>query len=386
MHEVVILGAVRTPVGRFGGALKAVTANELGGLVLNSALAAAGVEPAAVDEVIMGSALQTDPRGNPARESTLAAGLPIAVPAFTVNKNCGSAAKALILAAQSIRLGDAAVVVAGGQENMSRQPYLLRQARWGYRLGDGAVSDILTDAMMGMGQTAENVARRHGITRQRQDEFAVESHRRALAAMDAGHFASQTVPVLLPLGKGQPATFTTDEGPRADATLEKLAVLRPAFAADGGVTAGNSCTMNDGAAARGRAAGARTAGARQPVLGRLLAWGTSGVEPDYMGIGPVPATRKALARAGLGVSDLDLVELNEAFAVQALAVMDELDLDPARTNVSGGAIALGHPVGATGAILVVKLLADLHRRGGRFGLVTMCIGGGQGIALVLERL
>ncbi len=384
MEEVLILGAVRTPIGRFGGAFREVPANTLGGLVIGCAVAEAEVEPDRIDEVIMGSALQTDPRGNPAREAALAAGLPVSVPAFSVNKNCGSAVKALILAAQSIRGGDAGVVVAGGQENMSRQPHLLRGARWGYRLGDSTVSDLLTDAITGMGQTAENVARRYQISRQRQDEFAVQSHRRALATLAAGHFAAQIVPVPVSARGAFPAPVTTDEAPRPDTTFDRLASLRPAFAADGSVTAGNSCPMNDGAAALVLAAGTRAERLGRPVLGRLVAWGTAGLDPDYMGMGPVPATRTALERAGLAVADLDLVELNEAFAAQALAVMDELELDPVRTNVNGGAIALGHPVGATGAILVVKILAELRRRGGRFGLVTMCIGGGQGIALVVE--
>jgi acetyl-CoA C-acetyltransferase len=394
---VVIVSAVRTAVGRFGGALREVPPEKLGARVMAEALARAGVEGHELGEVVMGCVLQTSDAPNLARVAALWAGIPVEVPAYTVHRQCGSGLQAVISGAQAIICGDARVVLAGGAESMSRAPYYVNEMRWGARLGHvtfydpfvrNAESCSPTELFghVNMGLTAENLASRYAISREEQDAFALASHRKAVAALSEGRFRDQVVPVPVPQPKGrEPLSFERDEAPRPDTSMEVLSRLPPAFKKDGTVTAGNSCPMNDGAAAVVLMS-ADLAGSRglEP-LGRVVSWGVAGVDPRYMGIGPVPATRLALERAGLDLDQIDVIELNEAFAAQALAVLKELGLegDP-RVNPNGGAIALGHPVGATGAILLVKLLYEMRARGGRRGLVTLCIGGGMGIALVVE--
>jgi acetyl-CoA C-acetyltransferase len=341
----------------------------------------------------MGNVLQAGLGMSPARQSALAAGLPDSVPSFTVNKVCGSGLKSVALAAQSIAAGDADLIVAGGMESMSRAPYLLTRARWGYRLGNGELTDSmlsegLTCAMAGchMGVTAENVAARFGITRKQQDEFAVESQRRAAAAISSGRFVDEIVPVPVPQRKGEPLLFKTDEHPRPDSTLDKLARLGPAFQPETGtVTAANASGLNDGAASLVISSRERARLMELTPLAQIVSYASAGVDPRYMGLGPIPAVARALEKAGLSPGDIDLFELNEAFAAQSLAVIDELGLDPSRVNVNGGAIALGHPIGASGARVLVTLLYEMRRRGARRGLAALCIGGGQGIAMVVER-
>ncbi|SMF04404.1 acetyl-CoA C-acetyltransferase [Tistlia consotensis] len=393
MTEVVFVSAVRSAIGTFGGALAGESPCSLGAAVVREALARAGVEGEQVGHVVFGNVIQTEPRdAYLARVAALDGGVAKAAPAMTLNRLCGSGAQAIVSAAQSILLGDAEVAVAGGAEAMSRAPHLLTTGRFGQRMGDTAAVDalvgILTDPFGNgiMGLTAERVADKWGIGRERQDAFALESQRRAARAIGEGRFESQILP--LEVGRGSRArSFAVDEHPKPQTTAEDLANLKPAFRRDGGsVTAGNASGINDGAAALVlMSAEAAERGGHRP-LGRLVGYAHAGVEPGEMGIGPVPAVRGLLARTGLAVEDFDLVESNEAFAAQALAVSDELGLDPERVNPNGGAIALGHPVGATGAILTVKALYELARSGGRRALVTLCIGGGQGIALALERL
>jgi acetyl-CoA C-acetyltransferase len=386
--SVVLVSGVRTAIGRFGGALKDVDAYELGAACIREAVSRAGIEPDDVDEVVMGQVGQVGPDAYNARRCALAAELPPKVTAMNVNRLCSSGLQAIVTGAQAIQSGQANVVVAGGDESMSRQPFLDYHARDGFRLGSHEVLDgtlsLVTDPFEGypMGMTAENVAERYNVTREDQDEFAARSQQRAVAALDAGHFAAEIVPIDLPNGDGP---FVRDEHPRAGTTAETLARLRPVFRKDGSVTAGNSAGINDGAAALVlmRASDAERRGI-EPRLG-LRSWAVSGIEPEVMGYAPAFAIPKALERAGLSLGDMDLVELNEAFAAQAVAVARDVDLDPEGLNVSGGAIALGHPVGATGAILTVKLMHALERLGGRRGIVTMCIGGGQGMAAVFER-
>jgi len=391
-NDVVILGAARTAIGTFGGALKDVPATDLGATVVKAALERAGTPAARVDEVILGCILQAGLGMNPARQASIRAGVPESVPAHTVNKVCGSGLKSAMLAAQAIRAGDASLIVAGGMESMSRAPYLLPDARWGQRLGDGRLLDHmihegLTDAFhdIHMGITAENLVDKYGISRKDQDAFAAESQRRAEDAMRSGRFASEIVPVRIPQRKGDPVVVDTDEHPRPGTTAESLSRLKPAFKKDGTVTAGNASGINDGAAAV-VVAGARAASELGGTpLARIVAYASAGVDPRVMGIGPVPAVRKALERAGLEPDAIDLWELNEAFAAQSLAVLRELDLDPAKVNVNGGAIALGHPIGASGARILVTLLHAMTARGARRGLAGLCIGGGQGVAMVVER-
>jgi acetyl-CoA C-acetyltransferase len=385
---VVLVSGVRTAIGRFGGALKDVDAHELGAACIREAVARAGIEPDDVDEVVMGQVGQVGPDAYNARRCALAAGLPPKVTAMNVNRLCSSGLQAIVTGALAIQSGQASVVVAGGDESMSRQPFLDYHARDGFRLGSHEVLDgtlsLVTDPFEGypMGMTAENVAERYHVTREDQDEFAARSQQRAVAALDAGHFAAEIVPIDVPNGDGP---FVRDEHPRAGTSPETLARLRPVFRKDGSVTAGNSAGINDGAAALVlmRASDAERRGI-EPRLG-LRSWAVSGIDPEVMGYAPAFAIPKALERAGLSLGDVDLVELNEAFAAQAVAVARDVDLDPEGLNVSGGAIALGHPVGATGAILTVKLMHALERLGGRRGIVTMCIGGGQGMAAVFER-
>ncbi len=391
MQEAVIVAARRTAVGAFGGSLKDIPAAELGRLVLDELMDGSGVPREAVDEVIFGHGYVHGGGLNSARISSQRAGFPQRTPAFIVIKACGSSLKAIDLAAQSIMSGQADCVVAGGVENMSLVPHLV-QHRWGKRMGD----DLMVDALFGdglicslegvhMGVTAENLAERHGITREEQDAFALESHRRAAEAQREGRFAAEIVPVTVKERRSE-RSFDQDESVRPEATMEDLRKLRPVFVDGGTVTAGNSCPMNDGAAAVVVASRAKADELGLEPLARVKAFASAGVDPAIMGIGPVPATRKALDRAGLTLKDIDLIELNEAFAAQSLAVMRELELDPDRVNVNGGAIALGHPVGATGAKLTTTLLNEMHRRDVRYGLVTLCMAGGLGIATIYEKL
>jgi acetyl-CoA C-acetyltransferase len=392
MRDVVIASACRTAIGTFGGGLQSFSAVALGGIVVADALKRAGVRPDAVDEVIMGNVLQAGLGENPARQSSVNAGVPVEVPAFTVNKVCGSGLKAVALGAQAIAAGDADVVVAGGMESMSNAPYLLGEARWGIRMGDEPLVDsMLRDGLLDpwtgvhMGITAENVAERFGIGRADQDALASESIRRALAAIEAGHFREEIVPIEVAQRKAPSFILDTDEFPRTRPAVDVMPTLRPAFKKDGTVTAGNASGINDGAAAVVLVAAERASALGLVPIARVRGYAAAGVEPQIMGTGPIAAVPKALSRAGLKVQDLDLIEANEAFAAQALAVMRALRLPPEITNVSGGAIALGHPIGASGCRLVVTLVHAMRRLSQRFGLATLCIGGGQGIALVIER-
>jgi len=392
MQDVVIVAATRTAVGSFQGSLANVPAVELGATVIRALLAQTGVAPAEVDEVILGQVLTAGAGQNPARQAAVKAGLPHEVPALTLNKVCGSGLKAVQLAVQAIRCGDAEIVIAGGMENMSLAPYVLPKVRSGLRLGhaelvDSMISDGLWDAFNDyhMGQTAENLVQQYQISREAQDAFAARSQQRAAAAVESGRFREEITPVAIPQRKGEPLLFDTDEGIRADTTAEGLARLRPAFAKDGSVTAGNASSLNDGAAAVLVMSATRAAALGLMPLAHIAAYASAGVDPAIMGIGPVSATRKTLEKAGWQLSDLDLIEANEAFAAQALAVGQELGWDDDKVNVNGGAIALGHPIGASGCRVLVTLLHELRRREGRRGLATLCIGGGQGVALAVER-
>ncbi|ONN68716.1 acetyl-CoA C-acetyltransferase [Pseudomonas oryzihabitans] len=392
MQDVVIVAATRTAVGSFQGSLANVPAVELGATVIRALLAQTGVAPAEVDEVILGQVLTAGAGQNPARQAAVKAGLPHEVPALTLNKVCGSGLKAVQLAVQAIRCGDAEIVIAGGMENMSLAPYVLPKVRSGLRLGhaelvDSMISDGLWDAFNDyhMGQTAENLVQQYQISREAQDAFAARSQQRAAAAVESGRFREEITPVAIPQRKGEPLAFDTDEGIRADTSAEGLARLRPAFAKDGSVTAGNASSLNDGAAAVLVMSATRAAALGLTPLAHIAAYASAGVDPAIMGIGPVSATRKTLEKAGWQLSDLDLIEANEAFAAQALAVGQELGWDDDKVNVNGGAIALGHPIGASGCRVLVTLLHELRRREGRRGLATLCIGGGQGVALAVER-
>jgi acetyl-CoA C-acetyltransferase len=392
MNEVVIVAATRTAIGSFQGALSAIPATELGAAVIRSLLEQAGVEPSQIDEVILGQVLTAGSGQNPARQSAIKAGLPYTTSALTLNKVCGSGLKAVQLAVQAIRCGDAELVIAGGQENMSLAPYVLPKARTGLRLGhaqlqDSVIQDGLWDAFNDyhMGITAENLATKYELSREDQDAFAAASQQKAAAAIEAGYFKREITPILIPQRKGDPLVFDTDEQPRPDSTLQALANLKPAFQKTGSVTAGNSSTLNDGAAVLLLASEAKALALGLPVLARIKAYASAGVDPSIMGIGPVPATRLVLTKAGWSLDDLDLIEANEAFAAQSLAVGKELGWDTSKVNVNGGAIALGHPIGASGARILVSLLHELIRRDGKKGLATLCIGGGQGVSLVIER-
>ncbi len=392
MNEVVILGARRTAIGKFGGTVADIPASALGARVIGQLLADTGIESGQVDEVILGQVLTGGAGMNPARQASLGAGIPTEVPALTVNKVCGSGLKSLQLAAQSIRCGDAGLVVAGGQENMSLAPHVLPNSRKGARMGawaleDTMVKDGLWDVFNDyhMGCTAENVCTRYGISREEQDAFAALSQNKAEAAQKADRFREEIVPVEIPQRKAPPVVFDVDEFPRHGATAEGLAKLRPAFAADGTVTAGNASGINDGAAALVIASASKATELGMEPVARVVAFASAGVDPAYMGIGPVPASRRCLDKAGWQVDDLDLIEANEAFAAQALAVNRDMGWDPERVNVNGGAIALGHPIGASGARIVVTLVHEMVKRDLKRGLATLCIGGGQGIAVALER-
>jgi acetyl-CoA C-acetyltransferase len=392
MNEVVIVAATRTAIGSFQGALSAIPATELGAAVIRRLLEETGLDGSQIDEVILGQVLTAGSGQNPARQTAIKAGLPHTTPALTLNKVCGSGLKAVQLAVQAIRCGDAELIIAGGQENMSLAPYVLPKARTGLRLGhaqlqDSVIQDGLWDAFNDyhMGITAENLAQKYELSREDQDAFAAASQQKASAAIEAGYFKREITPILIPQRKGEPLVFDTDEQPRPGSTLQALGNLKPAFQKDGSVTAGNSSTLNDGAAVLLLASAAKALALGLPVLARIKAYASAGVDPSIMGIGPVPATRLALTKAGWSLDDLDLIEANEAFAAQSLAVGKELGWDTSKVNVNGGAIALGHPIGASGARILVSLLHELIRRDGKKGLATLCIGGGQGVSLVIER-
>jgi acetyl-CoA C-acetyltransferase len=391
MDNAVILSACRTPIGSFGGALKDLSAADLGAIVIREAIARAGINPAEIGDVIMGCVLQAGAGMNVARQAALKAGIPVEVPAETVNRVCGSGLQAVVHAVEAVKAGFIDLMLAGGTESMSNAPFLLKGARWGYRLGNGEVVDSmlqegLTCAIEGchMGITAEEVVKRFEVSRADQDAFAAESQRRAEAAVNSGVFDREIVAVEVPQRKGPPLRVTKDEYPRPGTTADKLAALKPAFAKDGTVTAGNSSGINDGAAALVVATENKAQELGRRPLARILSYCTVGVAPRIMGMGPVEAMRRAVARAGLTLDDLDLIELNEAFASQSLAVVRELRLDPAKVNVHGGAIALGHPIGASGARVLTTLVHGLQARGGGRGAASLCIGGGMGTAMIVE--
>ncbi len=392
IKEPVIISAVRTPVGKFQGALKDFKATDLGALVVRESVKRAGIKPEEVDEVIMGCVIQAGLGQNPARQAALRGGLPVAVSAVTINKVCGSGLKAVMMGAQGIQLGDTEVVVAGGMESMTNAPYLLPQARHGYRLGNGLLVDsMINDGLWDvyedyhMGCTGENVSERYHVSRAEQDEYALNSHRKALAAIKGGKFKDEILPIEIPQKKGSPVIFDTDEAVREDASPEALARLKPAFKEGGTVTAGNAPGVNDGASAlvvtsldRARAAGIAP-------MARIVAQAVSGLEPGMVIMGPVEAIRKVLKKAGWALSEVDLLELNEAFAVQAVAIIRELNLDPDRVNVNGGAVALGHAIGQSGSRLLTTMLYELKRRDAHRGVVALCLGGGNAVALAVER-
>ncbi|WP_417775454.1 acetyl-CoA C-acetyltransferase [Stutzerimonas xanthomarina] len=392
MQDVVIVAATRTAVGSFQGALANIPAVDLGAAVIRQLLKQSGIDAAEVDEVILGQVLTAGAGQNPARQAAMNAGLPHAVPAMTLNKVCGSGLKALHLAAQAIRCGDAEVVIAGGMENMSLAPYVMPAARTGLRMGhgklvDSMIQDGLWDAFNDyhMGITAENLVDKYGITREAQDAFAASSQQKAVAAIEAGRLRAEITPIEIPQRKGEPLVFDVDEQPRAGTTAESLAKLKPAFKKDGSVTAGNASSLNDGAAAVLLMSAEKAKALGLPVMARIASYANAGVDPAIMGIGPVSATRRCLEKAGWTLGELDLIEANEAFAAQALSVGQELGWDANKVNVNGGAIAIGHPIGASGCRILVTLLHEMIRRDAHKGLATLCIGGGQGVALAIER-
>jgi acetyl-CoA C-acetyltransferase len=391
LQGAVIVSAVRTAIGTYGGGLAEVPATKLGEICIRTALERADLKAAQVDEVIMGNVLQAGLGQNPARQSAINAGLPVTIPALTINKVCGSGLKAVILAAQAIKLGDADIVVAGGMESMSRAPYLVEKARFGYRMGDGQlvdsmIRDGLWDAFNDchMGNTAENICTESHLSREELDDFALESQQRAVHAIESGVFRDEIVSVEVPGRKG-PTLFDQDQQPRADTTAEGLARLRPAFKKDGMVTAGNSSGLNDGGAAVVVMSRAKAEELGLKPMATIRSYASAGVDPRVMGMGPVPSSKRALEKVGLSVSDLDVVEANEAFAAQSVAVGKELGFDRSKLNVNGGAIALGHPIGASGTRILVTLLYEMQRRNAQYGLATLCIGGGQGVAMIVER-
>lgn len=392
MRDVVIVSAVRTAIGSFGGSLKDVPAVELGATAIKEAINKAGVKPELINEVIMGNVLQSGLGQNPARQASFKAGVPVEIPAMTINKVCGSGLRAVSLACQIIKAGDADIIVAGGMENMSRAPYIVNQARWGARMGNvNLVDEMITDGLWDafnnyhMGMTAENIAERWGITREMQDEFSVTSQNNAERAIKEGRFKDEIVPVVIPQRKGDPIVFDTDEFPRFGTTIEKLAKLRPAFKKDGTVTAGNASGINDCAAAIVVMSAEKAEELGIKPLVKVASYGSRGLDPAIMGYGPFYATRAALEKAGYTVDDMDLIEANEAFAAQSLAVAKDLNFDMSKVNVNGGAIALGHPIGASGARILVSLIHEMIKRDSKKGLATLCIGGGMGTAIVVER-
>ena len=392
MREVVIVSAVRTPIGAYGGSLKDISAVQLGTIVAKEALKRANVEATIVDEVIFGNVLQAGLGQNVARQVAVHAGIPVEVPSFTVNKVCGSGLKSVALAAQAIMAGEADVILAGGTENMSQAPYLLKSARWGQRMGDGVIEDyMVNDGLWDvfndthMGVTAENIAEKYSFTREEQDNVALMSQNRAEEAIKNGKFKDEIVAVEVPQRRKDPLVVDTDEFPRFGSTIEALGKLRPAFKSDGTVTAGNASGINDGAASFIIMSKEKAEELGLTPLATIASYASAGVDPSVMGTGPIPATKKALAKIDMTVDDLDLVEANEAFAAQALSVIKELNLDVEKTNVNGGAIALGHPIGASGARTLVTLLYEMKKRDAKNGLTTLCIGGGQGIAMIVKR-
>lgn len=393
MREVVIVSAARTAIGAFGGAFTDVSVVDLGATVIRGVMERIQLDPKEVDDVIMGVVLQAGNGQNPTRQAALKAGLGIDVPAMSINKLCGSGMKAIHLAAQEIMLGDAEVVIAGGMENMTQAPYLLKNARYGYRMGhgemmDSMISDGLTCAInhYHMGITAENLAEQYGIRREEQDAFSALSQERAVAAIEAGRFQDEIIPVFIPQRKGEPLVVDTDEYPKQGTTIESLGKLRPAFKKDGTVTAGNASGINDGAAAVVVMSLEKAQGLGLKPLAKIVSMASAAVEPSIMGIGPVPAVRQALAKAKLNMDEIELVEFNEAFAVQSLAVLKELPFRPEIVNVNGGAIALGHPIGASGARIIVTLLHEMEKRDLKRGLASLCVGGGMGVATIIERM
>lgn len=392
MNEAVIVSALRTPIGSFSGTLKDISATELGAKTITAILEETKVDVDAIDEVIMGNVLQAGLGQNPARQAAIKAGLPQSTAAYTINKVCGSGLKAVHLAAQSIMLGDADIIVAGGMENMSQAPYLMPKAREGYRMGDQKVVDsMIKDGLWcafndyHMGVTAENICDAYNLTREEQDEFASASQMKAAQATEAGKFKDEIVPVSIPKRKGDPVIFDTDEYIKPDTTTEKLSNLRPAFKKDGSVTAGNASGINDGAAAVLVMSRKKAEELGLTPLATICANASAAIDPSVMGLGPISATKKALEKAELSVADLDLIEANEAFASQSLAVGKDLDFNPDIVNVNGGAIALGHPIGASGTRILVTLIHELERREATYGLATLCIGGGQGVATIIKK-
>jgi acetyl-CoA C-acetyltransferase len=393
MRQPVIISATRTAIGRFQGALKPFTAPQLGSIVVREAVERAKLDPAQVDEVIMGCVLQAGLGQNPARQAALGAGIPDKVAALTVNKVCGSGLKAVMLAAQSIALGDNEMIVAGGMESMSNAPYLLTKARDGYRLGDGEIIDsMVRDGLWcafdnwHMGETGEVVTEKYDISRERQDQYALGSHRKAVAAIKSGRFKDEITPVEIPQRKGAPLLFDVDEGPREDSSIEALAKLKPAFRPNGAVTAGNASTINDGAAAVVVTSEEVARKLGRPPLVRIVAQATSGVEPKLVMMAPVEAVRKVVAKAEWDLKSVDLFELNEAFSSQSVALIEELELDPEKVNVNGGAVALGHPIGASGARVLVTLIHEMIKRKAGRGVASLCLGGGNAVALAIERV
>ena len=393
MSKAIIIGAVRTPIGKFGGSFKDISTVELGAIVIREAVRRAGIKSCDVDEVIMGNVIQAGLGQNPARQSAIGAGIPQEVPSMTINKVCGSGLKAINLAAQAITAGEADVVIAGGMENMSRAPFLLQNARWGYRLGNSELVDsLIQDGLWEifnnyhMAVAVENLAEKYNISREEQDEFALESQMKTRRAQQEGKFIEEIIPVEIPQKKGEALSFDTDEFPRPDTTLEKLSKLKPSFKKDGTITAGNASGINDGAAAVVIVSErkAKELNINEP-LGKIIAYSSVGVDPEFMGLGPIEAVRKVLKKAKIGLDEIDLIESNEAFAAQFIAVSKELGWDESKVNVNGGAIALGHPIGASGARILTTLLYEMKRRKCKLGLATLCIGGGQGISIIVER-
>ncbi len=392
MREVVIVGAARTPIGSFGGALASLSAIDLGTIAAKEAIKRAGIKPEDIDEVLIGNVLSAGLGQNPARQIAIGSGIPDTTPATTINKLCGSGLRSVSMAAQFIMLGDADVILAGGTESMSNAPYLMPGARWGQRMGDGKIVDYmihdgLTDVFnkYHMGRSAENIAEQWNLTREEQDNFALQSQLKAEKAQKEGRFKDEIVPVEVPQRKGDPIIVVDDEYPKHGTTIEKLTKLRPAFKKDGTVTAGNASGINDGAAMLVVMAKEKAEQLGLKPLVTIKSYGSAGVDPKIMGYGPVPATRIALERAGMTVNDLDLVEANEAFAAQSLSVVKDLGLNPEIVNVNGGAIALGHPIGASGARILVTLIYEMEKRNAKTGLATLCIGGGQGTAVIVEK-
>ena len=384
-QNVVIISAARTPIGSFMGCFSSLKTQTLGALSLKEVVKRSGVDPILIDEIIMGNIVGADPRGNPAREALLEAGLPISIPAFTVNKNCASSVKSVSLAASLIRSGELDIAIAGGMENMTRIPYILRNVREGYRMGDAKAEDLLIQLLEGMGLTAEKLAEKYSISREEQDNFAYDSQMKASKAQENGEFDDEIFPIEVSTRKGI-TVISKDEGVRPHTTLDGLSNLKPVFKKDGTITAGNSSTINDAGSAILMMGEEKAKKLGLKPMARIIDWASAGCDPDIMGIGPVPATRLLLNKTGMKLRDFDLIELNEAFAAQALAVIKELNLNMAKVNINGGAIALGHPTGATGAILIAKLIYAMKKRKAEAGLVTLCIGGGQGMSIAIENM